>query len=344
VALNGVPASCAGIHRQAQNESRQNRSGEPKAGPVHRRRQGMWDVLGFGVVAVDDLVYVDTYPAADSKAPIREERRDGGGLAGTALVAAARLGARAAYGGILGDDELALYTMRALQGESIDCSAVHRQPGARPTHSVIIVDRSTGHRTILFGSTGVVLPRIEDFAAVIPNCRVLFVDSTIADFGMEAIRLAHQHDIQVVVDLERDVNDSAMELGRRVDHLIIGSAYGGRATGMDNPADMVRALRSPQHITCVVTHGEMGCWYATRETGEEVRHFPAYSVQAVDTTGCGDVFHGAFAATIARGQSVLQAIRVASATAAIKATKPGGRFGIPDLATVERFLAADPVA
>jgi len=87
----------------------------------------------------------------------------------------------------------------------------------------------------------------------------------------------------------------------------------------------------------VVTSGAQGCWYSER--GGAVRHFPAFQVQAVDTTGCGDVFHGAYAACMAWGYGVERAIEVASAAAAIKATQPGGRSGIPTLPAVESFLA-----
>jgi sulfofructose kinase len=101
---------------------------------------------------------------------------------------------------------------------------------------------------------------------------------------------------------------------------------------------MVRALDSPDRACCVVTAGERGCWYAERDG--EVHHFPAYQVEVVDTTGCGDVFHGAYAASIARGEPVPTAIRIATATAGLKATQPGGRSGIPTRAAVEAFLKA----
>lgn len=298
----------------------------------------MWDVLGFGVVAVDDLVYVDTYPGPDSKAPVREERRDGGGLAGTALVAAARLGARVAYGGVLGDDDLSRFTLAEFEREGVDCSLIRRQPGARPTHSTIIVERSTGRRTILYCGIGAVSPDIRDFSEAIPSCRVLFLDNTITPFAFDAVALAHAHGIPVVVDLERTPDGAAMRLGEQVDHLIVGSVFAAKLTGKSEPVEMVRALHRPTHSACIVTVGEHGCWYATADSGDQVRYWPAYSITAVDTTGCGDVFHGAYAATIARGGSIERAIAVATATAGVKATKPGGRQGIPDLATVEQLI------
>jgi sulfofructose kinase len=85
-----------------------------------------------------------------------------------------------------------------------------------------------------------------------------------------------------------------------------------------------------------VTAGAQGCWYSER--GGAVNHFPAFQVNAVDTNGCGDVFHGAYAACIAQGESVAQAIQVATAAAGIKATQPGGRAGIPNREALDQFL------
>jgi sulfofructose kinase len=298
-----------------------------------------WDVLGFGSVAVDDLLYLDSYPAPDSKMQVRETRREGGGLAGTALVAAARLGTRTAYGGVLGDDDLSRFTLAELARDGVDCTPVQHQSGARPYHSVILVDQSTGSRTILYSAAGVTSPALRTFPVeLIAACRVLFVDSTVAAFGLDATRWAQARGIPVVADLERAPGAEVLTLARLVDHLIVGTGFAGQVTGEIEPAGMVRALRQPAQLACVVTAGELGCWYAGRETGDEVRHMPACRVQAVDTTGCGDVFHGAYAASIARGESVARAVAVATVTAGLKATRPGGRSGIPDLATVERYL------
>jgi len=300
-----------------------------------------WDVLGFGAVTVDDLLYVEHYPAPDSKVPVVEERRQGGGLTGTALVAAARLGAKAAYCGILGDDELSRFTIQELEREGVDCSPALRRAGARPIHSRIIVDRSTGQRVILFSFAGFTARRPEEMSEeLISNCRVLFVDHTVLAGGLQAIELAHAHGIPVVGDVERDVGAGFEELLQGIDHLIVGAQFAARATGESDPVAMVRALSGPGRACTVVTVGDLGCWYA--EHGGTVQHYPAFKVQVVDTTGCGDVFHGAYAACLARGEGVHTAIRVATAAAGIKATQPGGRAGIPDRATVERFLAGKP--
>lgn len=295
-----------------------------------------YDLLGFGAVAVDDLLYLDAFPEPGSKAQVREERREGGGLAGTALVAAARLGAAAAYAGILGDDELSTFSLAELARAGVDCSLVQRRPDARPFHSVILVDRTTGGRTILSSRAGVVPPPPELASAdLIAACRLLLVDHTIAAFALAAAPLARRLGVPVVADLER-VTPEVLALLPLVDHLVVGERFAAQVTGEAAPAVMARRLLVPGRAAVVVTAGERGCWYAV--PGGEVRHQPALPVQVVDTTGCGDVFHGAYAAMLARREPLARAVVVATVAAGLKATQPGGRRGIPDWGTVERWL------
>ena len=296
-----------------------------------------WDVLGLGIAAVDDLLYVDAYPQPDTKVAVRARQRQGGGLTATALVAAARLGARAAYGGVLGDDELSRSTLRELEREGVDCAPVLHKSRAEPCHSVVIVDRSTGSRTILYSSERV-LSRSPDEVTpdLIGQCRLLFLDYSTGYGGLYAARVAHDLGIEVVGDMERLTVPGAEELLREIDHLVIGIDVAASVTGEAQPEQMVRALSGGGRACCAVTAGDRGCWFAER--GGEVRHVPVLQVPVVDTTGCGDVFHGAYAACISRGEGIARAIEVATVAAGIKATKPGGRAGIPDRATVEHLL------
>jgi sugar/nucleoside kinase (ribokinase family) len=287
-------------------------------------------------VTVDDLLYVDHHPQPDEKLPVRSHQRQGGGLAGTALVAAARLGARAAYCGVLGDDELSRFTIRELERDGVDCSPCLHRPDARPIHSFVIVDQSTGQRNILFSREGVALPQPDEITLeLIANCRVLFVDHSVIEPGLRAIELAHACGVPAVADLEQPAVPRVLELMHAIDHLIVGLRFAERVTGKHDPPQAVRAL-SESRACCVVTDGARGCWYAER--GGPVQHVPACRVRVVDTTGCGDVFHGAYAACLARGDGVPAAIQTATAAAAIKATRPGGRSGIPDRATIDSFL------
>ena len=296
-----------------------------------------WDVLGFGAVAVDDLLYLDDYPLPDTKVPIQSQRREGGGLAGTALVAAARLGARAAYCGVLGDDELSRFSIEELEREGVDCTPVVLQAQARPIHSVVIVSQATGERTLLYSHAGVMQPQPQDISdELIGACRVLFVDHTVLQAALCATDVAQRFGIPVVADIESDQDPHLSALLPRVDHLIVGIDFAQNMTGERSPAAMVRALSGKDRACCVVTVGKRGCWYAER--GGDVRHFPAFDVQVVDTNGCGDVFHGAYAACLAQGERVDTAVEIATAAAGIKATHPGGRSGIPTRSMIDQFL------
>lgn len=299
--------------------------------------QKRWDIFGIGTSAVDDLLLVERFPQPDEKMPIQEVQRQGGGQTATALVAAARHGARTAFCGCLGDDPLSRYTIQALEDEQVDCSPVIRDPACRPVHSLVIVDTSTGSRSILYNNAGVREPLPEEIdPGWIAACRVLFFDQNAPHAGLHAARLARSMGIPVVVDLEKTDRPQRDAILAVVDHLIVSLDFGLRMTGYEDPEKMVRALAQPHQAVCAVTGGSQGCWYAER--GGPVAHQPAFRVDVVDTTGCGDVFHGAYAAALTRGESVPQAIRIASATAALKATRLGGRAGIPGLAGVMNFL------
>jgi ribokinase len=296
-----------------------------------------YDVLGFGAVAVDDLLYVDAYPAPDSKTPVRERRREGGGLAGTALVAAARLGAEAAWCGVMGYDELSCFTMDALSGEEVDCSHVVSEATARPHYSIIVVDRSTGSRTLLTSNEGVTpFPPENVTEELISSARVLFVDHHVSHSVIKAVRLARQNGIPVVADIER-FPEGIEELLPLVDHLICSEHAARQLTGEDEPEKIARKLAEGRACGAV-TLGENGCWWS--ENGGDANSLPAFKVHVVDTTGCGDVFHGAYAAHLAFGESIENAMRIAAACAALKATQPGGRAGIPNQEQLKQFLAS----
>lgn len=298
-----------------------------------------WDVLGIGAVAVDDLFYLDRFPQPDEKLPVAALRRQGGGLTATAVVAAARLGARAAFCAVLGDDDLSRFSLDELRREGVDCSPVLRQPDARPRYSAILVDRSTGRRTVLSVKEGWTPAPPAHIAAVLRmGCRVLLVDHVTAAEVRGAVRRARSRGIPVVADIERPDAPGVTELLPWVDHLIVGERAARLLTGGADPAAAARELGRGRDCAAV-TAGEGGCWFYARALARDVQYQPAFRVPTVDTTGCGDVFHGAYAAALARGETIAGALCIAAAAAALKATQEGGRAGIPDAARLAAFLA-----
>lgn len=294
------------------------------------------DVLGIGCCAVDDVLYVQRYPAADSKMEVARHERRCGGLTAVALMTAARMGARCQYAGVLGVDDLSHFAVSAMSEFGVDTSTVVVDEQTRPVHSIIIVDETTKTRTIFYDTQNVqgahdTLPTKEQ----IHSSRVLFVDQYGVPGAIRASRIAREGGVAIVADLEDDKSPRFSELLALVDHLILSRDFAAKITGKADPAAAVEKLWREDRSAVVVTAGADGCWYTDR--AGTPRHLPAFKVNVVDTTGCGDVFHGAYAAALARDLPLAERVREASAAAAMKAAKVGPA-GIPTKDELTRFL------
>jgi sulfofructose kinase len=269
---------------------------------------------------------------------VRNRIRQCGGLTGTALVAAARLGARCAYVGLLGSDELSQYVVECFGREGIDTSFCARCDDAMPAHSTIVVDESNKTRTVfalLAGRIGAdpTLPRAE----LIRSTRVILVDHHGVEGTIRAARIARESGVSVVADFERVPDGNFIELLALVDHLVMSRRFAGELTGKADPAMAASALWTPDRRAVVVTCGDKGSWFLDADSAKPI-HCPARNVDVLDTTGCGDVFHGAYAAALAQGKTLKECVEYASAAAALKAAQRGGQAGCPTLKQVEEFL------
>lgn len=301
----------------------------------------MFDVLGIGVATVDEIVRVPSFPAPDTKVRITARERACGGLCATALLAAARLGARAAFAGVLGPDEGSDFILRCLDDAGVDTGRVARRPEAGPARSIVIVDEEHGSRTVLSDSRPAAAGGADwPPESVLRGSRVLLVDHVRPGASLRAALVARAAGIPVVADLERDDDPLFAALLAAVDHLVISRAFAERLTGLADPRQAADALRAADR-TVVVTAGAAGAWYTGAEAADPVVTCPAFDVPVVDTTGCGDVFHGAYAAALAFGLGLDRRIRIASAAAALKATRAGGHGALPDRAAI-LALAGEP--
>lgn len=302
---------------------------------MKRTRAERFDVLGLGVAAVDDVLYVPSYPAAEAKVRVSRSMRRCGGLTAAALVAATRAGARCAYAACLGMDELSEHIASHLVSEGINLQHAPRLAEARVVHSTIIVGRDTGSRAIFFETGGFIgahdtLPSEE----VIRAAKVLFIDHYGMRGNLRAARIARAAGVPIVADFENETVPLFQEVLQLVDHLILSEGFALRLTRVATPADAALALWRPGREAVIVTCGPAGCWSVSAEQSTVAQHHPAFAVEVVDSTGCGDVFHGVYAARLARGDDLQQRIRFASAAAALKARDAE----TPSLAAIEGFL------
>lgn len=294
-----------------------------------------FDVLGLGCTAVDDLLFVPRFPGPDEKVRVERRIRRFGGLTGVALITAARAGARCAYAGCLGHDELSHYAAGYLTREGIDVSYAPRLTRSSTVHSTVVVCTATGSRNVFFEGSGQIgahdsLPDEE----TIQNSRAIFIDQWGMPGNLRAARIARATGVAVIADIEDKSHWLFNEVLELVDHLVMGQDFAKEVTGELDAGSAARRLWRPDRAAVVVTCGAHGCWSISAETSSSPVHHPAYRVQAKDTTGCGDVFHGAYAASFARGDALEERIQFASAAAALKAE----RGEVPRLEEVQDFM------
>jgi sugar/nucleoside kinase (ribokinase family) len=299
-----------------------------------------FEVLALGAVAVDDLFYLGSYPGPDEKAPILRSERRCGGMSAIAAITASRLGCRSAYAGVMGRDELSEFAIDQMRQEGVNLRHLARRNGLRCIHSIIMIDSNAGTRNIFYIGGFLGAARDWPSAEVIRSARVLFLDWYSVPGMIRAARIARAAGLPVVADFEQDGQPGFSKLLPLADHLILSETFAEKLTGLADPRRAVLKLWTGQQELAAVTCGAKGCYYVTADNPAEPRHQPAFKVKAVDTTGCGDVFHGAYAAALARGMSAPDRIRFAAAAAALKASQSGGaQQGIPTLARTLRLMS-----
>jgi ribokinase len=295
-----------------------------------------FDVLGLGAVALDEFLYVDDYPAPDTKVRVLEWHTECGGLTGNALVAAARLGAKCAYAGRLGTSAEARAIEKGFAIEGVDTTYASRQPEDGVVKSTIIVGTASRTRNVFsrrMGLTGANDDQPPD--EVLRSTRVLMIDHHGGSGAARAAKIAVAAGIPVVGDFERLDAPFLTELLSLTSHLIVPESFAMEYTARQSAKDAALSLAESGRAATIVTSGPNGCWAVE---GGVVVHHPALVIDAIDTSGCGDVFHGAYAAALAEGEPLNGRLRFASAAAALKATRRGIQRAMPYRPEVDAFL------
>jgi sugar/nucleoside kinase (ribokinase family) len=283
------------------------------------------DLLGVGECSLDTWVLVEALPPPGGKAPVLEWRELPGGQVATAVLAAARLGLRAAYAGSVGDDARAEPVLAPLLAAGVDVSGVVRVAGAATRTALILVERARGERTVLG-------QRDEKLAAGRPQLarlaldatRLLLLDATDLALAMALAGHARAEGVPVLLDLDAPVPGFERLLAQ-VDFPVVSRRFAEAAYGGAEPA-LARLAALGARLP-VVTLGADG---ALARVGERLLASPAFAVEVVDTTGAGDVFHGAFAWGLLQGFDAAELLRVANAAAAFACTGAGAQGAIPE--------------
>lgn len=303
---------------------------------VNLPSQRPFQVVAVGMNAVDWICRLPVYPAHNSKIEIDEMLKLGGGPAATAAALCGRWGLKTKYLGRVGDDDVGRFSLDDLCSEPMDCSEVEVIEGAVNQVAVILVDRPSGERTVLWQRD----PRLDYQPGQLRReqitCgQVLHLDGNELPARAQAARWAQAAGMPVCLDIDRP-GPGDRELLRSVDFALTTEAFVHRFAATDDWREGLLAVKEacPGWVGC--TRGRLGVAMVWKNQIVEV---PSYDIEPVESTGAGDVFHGAFVYSLFQpAWSLRRKLRFACAAGALACTRVGARGGIPPLQEVLDLL------
>ena len=293
-------------------------------------------VIGLGQACVDILGRLPSYPPENVKAELVDLRSGCGGPASTALVTLARLGVSTSFLGAVSDDAFGRRIVEHLEREAVDLSCLTVTPGYTSQFAFIAVTGDDANRTIFWhrGSVPHLSPGDVDLSPF-PDAGILHLDGLMIEASVEAARQAKAAGMKVVLDAGT-MRDGTETLVSLVDVLIASETFAYPLVGAGTPPEIaleaLRRLGPPEAIITLGSRGSVGMG----EGG--ITRRPAFPVTAADTTGAGDVYHGAYIYGMLNGWNMPRCMEFASAAAALKCTGSGNRASIPTLDTVLAFM------
>ena len=296
-----------------------------------------FDVLGIGLNATDTLIIVPHFPAYAGKAPFVDEILSPGGQVASAMVACATLGLKVKYIGTVGDDERGRVQLESLQGTGINIDDVAVRKGCANQSAYIVIDQSTGERTVLWRRSDCLRLTPEEITEEqILSASLLHIDGHDTPAVARAASIARKHGIPVTVDVDTIYHGFDKVLPN-VDYLVTSSEFPAQWT---NERDPFRALSTLQNEYGMrVAAMTLGAHGSLALLEGKFYYSPAFVVNCLDTTGAGDVFHGAFCYAVLKGMSMSETLDFSNALAALNCTEIGARGGIRGVEAARTLMA-----
>ena len=287
------------------------------------------DVVGLGLNATDTVLVVREFPALGGKERVAAVSRQAGGQVATALVTCQRLGLRTRYIGKVGDDAAGRFQLASLRREGVDLRYTRVVRGAATQFGTIIVDQKTGERTVFWDRDARLAVRPSELARqAIGSARALHLDGCDVEASIKAAGWARRAGVPVVADLDT-VYKKVEKLFPLIDYLIASANFLPAMTGDDDPFRvldyMAREYKMRAPGMTLGRDGALVLWQG------RYLYSPGFVVETVDTTGAGDVFHGAFCYAVLEGMPMREALDFSNAMAALNCMALGARGGIRGL-------------
>lgn len=296
-----------------------------------------FDVIGFGLNAVDHLVTIPRFPSFNTKVRLSDHQQMAGGQVSSAMVGVQRLGLKSSYIGKVGYDNEGRMVIESLQKEGVDCSDVMIAVGAKTQGAVIIIEQFSGERTILwYHDDGTRIAPDEVKRGMITRGRVLHIDGFDTQAAIQASRWAHEAGMVVTIDLDT-IYPGMDELLPLVDCLITSQGLANELAGTMDESEALRKLQKKYGCYLVsMTQGSRGALAFVE--GAFVASSAFRPPVLKDTTGAGDAFRAGFIYGLCKGLSIEDTMRAANAVAALQCREMGARDGLPTEIELIDFL------
>lgn len=288
-----------------------------------------FDVVGVGLNATDTMILIPHFPAYGGKVPFVKEILSPGGQVASALVCCAQLGLKTKYIGTIGDDHRGQVQIESLRGTGINLDHVQLRPGCGNQSAYILIDQSTGERTVFWSRPDCLRITPEEITEDQITCAsLLHIDGHDTPAVAHAARIARRHSIPVTVDVDT-IYKGFEDVLPNVDYLITSSEFPERWTGEADPVKALTLLQETYKMR--VAAMTLGAHGALARIDGQFHYSPAFVVNCLDTTGAGDIFHGAFCYAVVRGFSINDTLEFSNAMAALNCTALGARGRIASL-------------
>ncbi len=294
----------------------------------------MFDVVGIDMPCMDLLVNVDTFPKPNQGTSVNTLSWQGGNKVSTGMVAAARLGARCAMMGAVGDDSYGRFCLWDFERHGIDTAGMVIRKDASTALSIVISDRETCGRSFVFHQGSAAPCSAEEIDQEKLRDTRFFFTANLDKTTIHCCNAAKQAGAEVFMDAD-SYSERMMDHIHLIDYFIASEFVYDALFDNKHYEENCRKLLGKGPKAVVFTLGGDGCVGISSEGYFQLKSYP---VDVVDTVGAGDVFHGAFLAGLLQNWSIRECADFSNAVASIKCTRPGGRAGIPDMKTAKDFM------
>ena len=302
-------------------------------------------IIGLGCIAFDQILATNAKWKDEKGKIIRREFRFGGNVRNS-LVAVASLGVKAAYIGTMSGEEKWKSALNDFKDNGVSTEFVDFLDKSHPAEATIVIT-GDGERFIVYDDTPLHhlgLPSEDKIEKALAGADLLLVDAGICPPGtLDVIKRCADLKIPIILDAEQFFVEKTIiqEMIALSTDLILPLNFARLVSGKEEVSEVINSFCNDSKNLVVVTEGAKGCYF--REKGSSItQHMSAYEINAVDTNGTGDIFHGAYAYGLLNGMKSIENLEFASAAAASVASLPHGSLRKPSLSKINEFISSHP--